>query len=146
MRFRAVLGIVCGVAATVSPKRAAWSQEGRKAPPVIASAEAHRHVGQECTVEMTVRASKNSAHRKVYFLDSEEDFHDEKNVAILIRHELAPAFRERGIDDPSVYYRGKVIRVTGKLIHESDQVRIRVSDPAQIEVMKERDERPAESG
>lgn len=106
------------------------------APVVIASAEAHEHVGEECTVEMTVRASKNAEKRRTYYLDSEEDFRDAKNLAVLIDYEHAGAFKEAGIADPAAHYRGKVIRVRGKIIAESDQVRIRVTDPKQIELVE----------
>ena len=85
---------------------------------------------------MTVKSSKNAAPRKTYFLDSEEDFHDEKNLAIVISYDHADKFREAGIDDPSEYYKGKTIQVTGKVIDEDDQVRIRVEDPKQIKLLE----------
>jgi uncharacterized protein (DUF58 family) len=103
---------------------------------IIPAAEIRSHVGKECTAEMTVKASKNAVPRRTYFLDSEEDFHDEKNLAVVISYDHAAKFQEAGIDDPAEYYKGKTIRVTGKVIEEDDQVRIRVDDPKQIKLVE----------
>lgn len=103
---------------------------------VVASDEARNHVDETCTVEMTVRSTKNAVPRKEYYLDSEEDFRDEKNLAVVIAHDHADRFRQAGIDDPSVHYKGQKIRVTGKVIREAEQVRIRVDAPDQIQLVK----------
>jgi DNA/RNA endonuclease YhcR with UshA esterase domain len=105
---------------------------------IIPSAEIRNHIGKECTAEMTVKSSKNAVPRRTYFLDSEEDFHDEKNLAVVISYDHAAKFQEAGIDDPAEYYKGKTIRVTGKVIEENDQVRIRVDDPKQIKLVEKK--------
>jgi hypothetical protein len=71
-----------------------------------------------------------------FFLDSEEDFHDGKNLAVVISYDHADKFRDAGIADPAEYYKGKTIQVTGKVIEEDDQVRIRVEDPKQIKLVE----------
>jgi hypothetical protein len=105
---------------------------------VVAAPEAKNHVDERCTVEMTVRTSKNAAPRMEYYLDSEEDFHDENNFAVVISYDHADAFKKAGIDDPSEYYMGKKLRVTGKVIHENDQTRMRIDNPDQIKVVDEK--------
>ena len=112
------------------------ADDPKPAEKVIPAAQAREHIGKECTAILTVKSSKNAAPRKTYFLDSEEDFHDEKNLAIVISYDHADKFREAGIDDPSEYYKGKTIQVTGKVIDEDDQVRIRVEDPKQIKLVQ----------
>jgi acetyl esterase/lipase len=107
--------------------------KGREA--VITALEARKHLDERQTVEMTVRASKDGTHRKEYYLDSEEDYGHEHNCAVVISYEHADKFKKANIDDPAAYYRGKTIRVTGTIIREADQVRIRVSDPEQIRVV-----------
>jgi hypothetical protein len=104
---------------------------------VVAAPEAKDHVGERCTVEMTVRSSKNAAPRREYYLDSEEDFHDEKNFAVVISYDHAEPFQKAGIDDPAEHYKGKKLRVTGTVIHENDQTRMRVEKPEQIKVVDE---------
>jgi hypothetical protein len=103
--------------------------------PVRPASEARDHIDQKGTYEFVVRTTKNADKRKVYYLDSEEDFRDEKNLALVIAYEDAEKFKKAGVDDPSVYYKGKTIRVTGNVIHESDQVRIHVTEPSQIELV-----------
>jgi hypothetical protein len=103
---------------------------------VIPAEKARDHVGRECTVIMTVRSSKNAVPRRTYFLDSEADFHDEKNLAVVISYDDADKFHEMGIDDPALHYKDKKIRVTGKVIDEDDQIRIHVTDPKQIKLVE----------
>ncbi len=111
--------------------------DDEKPPKVVAATEAKDHVDTRCTVEMTVRASKNAAKRGEYYLDSEEDFQDEKNFAVVISYDHADLFKKAGIEDPSEHYKGKKLRVTGKVIRENDQIRIRVEDPKQIKVVED---------
>jgi hypothetical protein len=106
---------------------------------VLSAPQARDHVGETRTVEMTVRASKNSPSHREYYLDSEKDFHDEKNLAIVISYDDAGKFKDAGIDDPAEHYRGKTIQVTGKILHEANQTRIRVNDPKQIKLIEEKE-------
>lgn len=99
----------------------------------IPSERASEHVGKAVTVAMTVRASKDSEHRKCWFLDSESDFHDEKNLAVLISHEHAESFRKAGVADPATTYRGRAITVRGTIVREDGQTRIHVSRPEDIQ-------------
>jgi len=130
--FRNALFLVsCSLFAT------AWAANADDKPKtVVPSAEAKNHVDEECTVEMTVRSSKNAAGRNEYYLDSEVDFRDEKNLAVVISYDHADAFKNAGIDDPAEHYKDKTIRVTGKVIQENDQTRIRVTEPGQIKVVE----------
>src|SRR5262249_38059272 len=75
--------------------------EAADEPKVIEAAEARKHVDETCTVSMTVRSSKNAAPRREYYLDSEPDFRDERNLAVVISYDHADRFREAGIDDPA---------------------------------------------
>jgi hypothetical protein len=104
---------------------------------VVAADDARHHVDETCTVEMNVRASKNAGPRREYYLDSEEDFRDEKNFAVVISYDHIERFQKADIDDPAEHYKGKRLRVTGKVIRENDQVRIRVDDPKQIKLVDE---------
>jgi hypothetical protein len=116
---------------------AGMSADDGKPPVVVAAPDAKNHIDKECTVEMTVRSSKNAAPRREYYLDSEEDFRDDKNFAVVISYDHADLFKKAGIDDPAEYYKEKKLRVTGKVIRENAQVRIRVEDPKQIKVVDE---------
>ncbi len=112
--------------------------DDERAVKVVPAAEAKGHVGERCTIEMTVRASKNSVRHKEFYLDSESDFRDPKNFAVVIEYRYAESFKCAGIDDPATHFKGKTIRATGLVIREEDQTRIRVEDPEQIQVVKGR--------
>ena len=98
----------------------------------IPAAQARDHVGERRTVETTIAASKDATKRREYYLDSEPNFGDEKNFTVVISYDHADKFKAAGIDNPAEHFKGKTIRVTGTLIRENNQVRIRVEDPAQI--------------
>lgn len=104
---------------------------------VIPAAEAKNHVGERCTVEMTVRSANDNVRRQSVYLDSEARFNDPNNLAVVISYRDAAAFRDAGIVKPAEHYRGKVIRVTGKVVREerANQTRVYVTDPTQIEIV-----------
>ena len=131
---RFAFGLLGGLLALSS---SAWADEPA-AKATIAAADARDHVGETCTVELTVRLSKNAAPPREYYLDSEKDFRDEKNLAVVISYDHADLFKKAGIDDPSAHYKGKTLRVTGKIIREKDQTRIRVEDPKQITLVDDK--------
>ncbi len=123
-----------GLALTLSTSASA---DDEKPPKVVKAPDAKNHIDKRCTVEMTVQSSKNAAPRREYYLNSEEDFRDEKNFAVVISYDHADLFKQAGIDDPAEHYKGKKLRVTGKVIREDDEVRIRVEDPKQIKIVED---------
>jgi hypothetical protein len=103
----------------------------------LTPAEAIKMVDKEVTVQMVVRSSKNAlAQRHEIYLDSEEDFRDEKNLAVVITEEGADKFKEAGIDNPAEHFRDKTIRVTGKVIRKDDRPRIEISEPKAIRLIE----------
>ena len=97
--------------------------------------EAANRVNQRVTVEMLVRAGKNCPHCSQIFLDSEEDHHDPKNLAVAVTDSGAARFKGAGIGDPARHFKGKTVRVTGVVTLKDDRPRIEVDDPGQIEVV-----------
>jgi hypothetical protein len=103
----------------------------------LTAPEARKKVGEKITVEMIVRAAKDrlEKHGEIY-LDSEPDFKDAKNFAIVITKAGAAKLKEAGIDDPAAHFKGKKIRATG-VVKEVEKVpRIEIDDAKQIEVVK----------
>jgi hypothetical protein len=100
-------------------------------------AEAIKMVDKQVTVQMVVRSSKNAlTKRHEIYLDSEEDFRDEKNLAVVVTEDGAAKFKDAGIDDPAEHFRGKTIRVTGTVIRKDDRPRIEIDDPKAIRVIE----------
>ena len=104
---------------------------------VLSPAEAIKMVDKQVTVRMVVRSSKNAlAKRHEIYLDSEEDFRNEKNLAVVVTEEGAGKFKEAGIDDPAEHFRGKTIRATGTVIRKDDRPRIEIDDPKAILILE----------
>src|SRR5262245_18802637 len=102
----------------------------------LSPTEARKRVGEKITLHMFVKASKNRLERhKEIYLDSELDYKDEKNMAVVINEEGADKFRKAGIAEPAGHFKGKTIRVSGTVTLDRDRPRIVVSDPAQIRVV-----------
>ena len=125
------------------PAFADWFDAHLKAPAgskaadaPIPAVRARDHVGERRTVETTIAASKDAAKRREYYLDSEADFGDVKNFSVVISYDHADRFKAAGVENPAEHFKGKTIRVTGTLILENGQVRIRVEDPSQIKAVE----------
>jgi hypothetical protein len=81
------------------------------APPAdrpLSPLEARKRVNEKVSVEMLVRASKNrlEKHKEIY-LDSEADFRDKKNLAVVINAAGAAKFKAAGIKEPAGYFIGR---------------------------------------
>jgi hypothetical protein len=106
---------------------------------VIPAAEAGTYLNRQVVVEMLVRASKDEKPREVFYLDSERDYRDKKNFAVVIAYRDLGAFKKAGVTDPSAFYKGKKIRVRGKVTFDEKekQVQLHVQSPAQIQVVED---------
>ena len=102
----------------------------------LSAPEARTRINQQVTVEMQVKAAKNCQRCSLMFLDSEEDHHDAKNFAVAITDTGIGRFREAKIDDPAGHFKGRTIRVTGKVVVKDSQPQIEVDDPGQIKVVR----------
>jgi hypothetical protein len=110
----------------------AATAEGKPLTP----AEARKKVGEKVTVEMTVRAAKDRLEKRgEIYLDSETDFRDEKNFAVVITKAGAASLKKGGIGNPAAHFKDKKIRATGT-VKEVDKVpRIEIDDRKQLEVV-----------
>jgi hypothetical protein len=98
--------------------------------------EARKKLGERVTVEMTVQAAKDRlAKRGEIYLDSEPDFRDDKNFAVVITKAGAASLKKAGIDYPAEHFKDKKIRATGT-VKEVDKVpRIEIDDAGQIKIV-----------
>jgi DNA/RNA endonuclease YhcR with UshA esterase domain len=103
----------------------------------LSPGDAIKKVNEEVTVQMLVKASKNRLHKRgEIYLDSENDFRDDKNLAIVITKTGAAKFKEAGVEDPAVHFKGKTIRVHGTVVIKEKRPRIEVDDPKQIQIVE----------
>jgi DNA/RNA endonuclease YhcR with UshA esterase domain len=95
--------------------------------------EARKKVGKKITVEMTVRAAKDRLQKRgEIYLDSEEDFKNEKNFAVVITRKGAASLKKAGIADPAGHFKGKKIRATGTVKEVDGVPRIEVDEAGQL--------------
>jgi hypothetical protein len=106
----------------------------------LSSEEAGKHVGEEITVEMLVKATKDRLEqRQEIYLDSTDDHTDPKNLAAVVTVDGAAKLKEAGVADPAAYYKGKTIRVTGKVTLKNKEPRIEINDATQISVVEKKE-------
>lgn len=121
----------CVVLVAVVTVPALAAEEEKPLVPV----EARKQIGKEITVEMEVKAAKNALkQRGEIYLDSEENFRDEKNFAVVITKKGAESLNAAGIDNPADHYRGKTIRAKGKVTEVDGVPRIEIDDVKQISI------------
>jgi hypothetical protein len=132
--MRCLMGMVVTLAFSIALATADDKADKDKAP--IPSAEAKDHVGETRAVTLTVKHAKDGTHEESYYLDSESDYKDPKNLAIVIRYQHAEAFHKAGIGNPVAHFDGKAIKVTGAIVKQGNQIRIVVTEPKQIEVVE----------
>jgi DNA/RNA endonuclease YhcR with UshA esterase domain len=100
--------------------------------------EARKKVGEEITVKMEVKTSKDRLeNRGEIYLDAEEDFKNEKNFAVVITKKGAESLKAAGIADPADHFKGKKITAKGKVKEVDDVPRIEIDDAKQINVVKD---------
>jgi len=103
----------------------------------LSPVEARKKIGDSITVEMTVKTAKDRLEKRgEIYLDAEDDFHDEKNFAVVITKAGAAKLKGAGIDDPPKHFEGKKIRATGT-VKEVDKVpRIEIDEAKQIRIVE----------
>jgi hypothetical protein len=97
--------------------------------------EARKAVGKTITVQMTVKAAKDRLEKRgEIYLDSEEDFKDEKNFAVVINKDGASDLKKKGIDDPAAHFKNQSIIASGEVKEVDNIPRIEISDAKQIKL------------
>jgi hypothetical protein len=115
------------------------ADDDEKKPIPIKPPDARKHVGKKVIVEFDVKKTKHSPKRKKYYIDSEEDFQDERNIGIQIDEPMALKLREeKKVEDVAKFYEGKKIRVAGVIVLEDDRPYIKLAAPDDIDVVEKK--------
>jgi DNA/RNA endonuclease YhcR with UshA esterase domain len=110
------------------------AEEAKPLTPV----EARKQIGKTITLEMKVATAKDRLKKRgEIYLDSETDFKDEKNFAVVISRKGAASLKEAGIDHPAETYQGKTIRVSGTVKEVEGVPRIEIDEAKQIMLKQE---------
>jgi DNA/RNA endonuclease YhcR with UshA esterase domain len=101
--------------------------------------EARKQVGKKIEVQLKPAVIKDRLEKRgEIYMDSEKDFRDEKNFAIVITEKGANRFKEKGIKDPAKHFDEKEIRVKGLVTEVQGVPRIEVDDPDQISIVEKK--------
>jgi DNA/RNA endonuclease YhcR with UshA esterase domain len=101
----------------------------------LSPADAAKHVGEKCTVEMEVKSVGMSKNGGVAFLNSQEDFKDEMNFTAFLGKEAVEKLKKANGEDLAAHFKGKTIRVTGTVKLYRERPEIVVDDPEQIQMV-----------
>ncbi len=123
---RATFGILCWLLGVST----AFAQDSVK---VINPAEAVKRLNEDVTLLMEVKSA--NLRGAVCFLNSEENFRDDKNLTLFIDRDALARFKEAKIDDPAAHFRGKTVLVKGKVILYRDRPEIKLSGPDAIKIV-----------
>jgi hypothetical protein len=104
----------------------------------MSPSEAISRINEAVTVEMLVQRTKCCTGSRQFFLDSEPNYRDPNNLGVVVTEAARSRFSEAGIDEPTAYFQGKTIRVHGVVIRKDKGPCIEVTDPVQIEIVRER--------
>src|SRR5262249_8497227 len=107
----------------------------------ITPAEAAKKVNEKVLVEMEV---KSTGGRNNHYLNSEKDFNSDKNFTIFISKDHLEKFKKAGVENPSMHYKDKLIRFSGKVVLKNQNPWIKVDDPDQIKIVTK--EKPPSNG
>ncbi len=103
-------------------------------PKVITVAEAIQKVNEDVRLEMKVNSA--SLRNEMCFLNSEQNFKDEKNFTVFISREVLPKFKEKMIDDPAAHFQGKTVQVRGKVTLYKERPQIALTGPDAIKIVE----------
>jgi DNA/RNA endonuclease YhcR with UshA esterase domain len=103
-------------------------------PGPISPAEAATKIDKEVTVQMEVKSA--TLRDGTCYLNSEEDFKDDKNFTLYLDRDALDKFGKARIEDPAAHFRGKTIRVTGRVTLYRNRPQIKVTGPNMIQVVE----------
>ena len=107
-----------------------------KTVPRVAAEQAAKHIGEKVAVEMHVKSSRYLAGPGICFLNSCKYHRDAKNFTAVIMERGLAALKATGVNRPAKRYRGKKIRVTGRIELYQRRPQIMIETAKQIMIIK----------
>lgn len=100
--------------------------------------QAAKKIGQTVTVQFEVKATGSFGNR--VFLNSMPDRNDPANFTIVLEKSAIDGLAREKITDPRSHFRGKTVRVTGKVETFREQPQIKVTSARAIQIVKGSDD------
>ena len=95
-----------------------------------------KFVDKEVTIEFVVQSSRTLDNRSFSFLNSEKSYRSDKNFTAAITKDGLQLFADKDVKDPAEHFKGKKVRVTGKVTLHRGRPQIKVEKPDQLRVVK----------
>ena len=105
-----------------------------RAEDAIAPLEATKKIGEKVVVEMEVKSSK-LLDSGICYLNSNANFKDKENLTIFLPKSTVEKFKGSKIDDPSVHFKGKKVRITGVVTPRNGQAQIKIDNVDQLKLV-----------
>ena len=103
----------------------------------LTAADARQHVGEKVWVKATIKTTKDRLEKRgEIYLDTELDFRDPANLAIVVNRDGARSLREKGIADAAEHFRDKTVLVQGTVALQDDVPRIVIDQADQIRIVE----------
>lgn len=104
-------------------------------PGAVGPAEAARKVNEQVVLEMVVKGTGKARDGSRVFLNS-GDFRDEDNFTVVLdMRKAGDGLKAAGAADPAAYFKGKTVKVTGKVSVFREKPQIVVEDAGHISVI-----------
>lgn len=128
--MRILLALVLGLSVTLM----VCAQEK-----AIGPEEAAKMVDMACILEMKVESAGLDRNKSNMFLNSKANFKDDGNFTIVVRAGAAEKLKEKHkYTDPLKFFKGKTIRVEGKVGSYNNKPQMVVDGSAQLIVKEEK--------
>jgi DNA/RNA endonuclease YhcR with UshA esterase domain len=102
----------------------------------VSPAEAAKMVDQAVTLEMKVESAGKSRDGAIVFLNSKSDFRSDDNFTVMVGRKAVEGFKKDKVDDVAAHFKGKTVRVRGKVSLFQKKPQIVVNDASQIKVVE----------
>lgn len=130
-----VMGVPCALAPFALGSFALAAESDASKP--LDAAAAREKVGEKVKVQVLIRAAKDRLEKRgEIYLDSELDFRDPKNFAIVITRDGARSLKEKGVEDIVGHFQDKTVVVEGTVSVKDETPRMEVDDAERIRVVE----------
>jgi hypothetical protein len=102
----------------------------------LAPAEVAEFFGQQVVVEMEVKSTGKATTNPTIFLNSHANYRDPDNLTIVLEDRVQADLVEVVVGPLQEFYKGKTIRVRGKVSRYKDNPQIVVNQAEQLEVVE----------
>ena len=111
-------------------------------PALVKVEDIHEFVGSQVKVQYVVRSSTLINAKKICFLNSQKDYRDKKNFAVVIKSDTLEAFADQGVANPAKHFYRKNIEVRGTVTRHQGKPQLLVTKFEQVKILNSKHAEP----